>query len=299
MTTTDTRIRALTGDPEQQTVSLVRRYRAAPADVWHAITTPERIARVLGAIRGPMPAAPGDEFHVEMGPDRVRRAQLIRCDAPRSLEYIWWSADDDPGTVRIRLTPVGDETELSVTHDRLRPHWMTGYGAGWEVSLTALAEVLGEPAVPGAPPEHWELLRARPLAITARLDAPIGRVWDAWTTEAGLASWWWSHWSDVEVSADPRVGGAYRFAAPEKGMAVSGEYLVVDPQRRLAFTWTWSDDDGASVDEAVDVTFADDAGGTLLTIRHTGPWESDAPVESYRQGWQFVVASLQSAIARG
>lgn len=294
---TDPMVRALTGDAAQQTVSLAREYRATPEEVWHAITTRERIARVLGTVTGPMPTAAGDVFHVDIGGGRVRRAELVSCDAPRALSYVWWSGDDDPGSVRIRLTATDAGTRVSITHDRLRPHWTGGYGAGWEASLAALADVLGAASAP-TPAADWTLMQQRPLEMTARMDAPRERVWQAWATEHGLATWWWSHWSDVEIAADVRVGGKYRFAAPAHGMAVAGEYLVVEPLERLAFTWVWTDDDGASADEAVEVTVADDAaGGTVLTVRHTGPWATDEPVESYRQGWEFVLSALERAFA--
>ncbi|MET0812001.1 MAG: SRPBCC family protein [Microbacterium sp.] len=295
--TTDPFVRAITGDPEHATVTLRRRYRATPAQVWSAITTPERIARWFGTIAGTVPTRPGDGFHVDIGGGRVRRARVDGCDAPRALSYTWWSGDDEPGSVRIRLEAVGDgETELTVTHDRLSPTWAVGYGAGWEASLAALASALGgSEDHPDAEPT-WELLRARPLALTAQFAASRARVWEAWTTVAGLSSWWWNHWDGVEVAADVRVGGAYRFAAPVQGMTVAGEYLVVDPRERLAFTWVWTDDEGSSSDEAVEVLFADVEDGTAVTVRHTGPWASEEPVESYRQGWEFVIGALRRTL---
>ena len=36
--------------------------------------------------------------------------------------------------------------------------------------------------------------------------------------------------------------------------------------------------------------------GTTITIRHTGPWSTDEPVESYREGWSFVLAALARAL---
>jgi uncharacterized protein YndB with AHSA1/START domain len=274
-------------------VTLRRRYRATPDEVWSALTTPERIARWFGTISGPAPTRPGDEFRVDIGGGRVRRARVDGCDAPSALAYTWWSEDDEPGAVRIRLQAVGDvETELTVTHDRLSPTWTVGYGAGWEASLTALATALGDAVEQTDAVPRWELLRARPLTLSAHLDAARDRVWEAWTTERGLASWWWNHWDGVEVAADVRVGGGYRFSAPAQGLTVVGEYLVVEPRERLGFTWVWTDDDGSSLDEAVEVTFAEAGRGTTITVRHTGPWASDEPVESYRQGWEFVLAAL-------
>jgi uncharacterized protein YndB with AHSA1/START domain len=296
MTAEDGFVRALTGDAEEQTVTLVRSYRSPIGEVWNALTSPERIARWYGTIVGPVPRVAGDAFQVDIGGGMVRRAVLEGCEAPAGLTYTWWSGDDDPGLVQIRLEGIGDETRVSVQHDRLRPHRTIQYGAGWEQNLVALAGVVGAPSAGEVPtaarPERWEALRAHPLHLEFEIDAPVAAVWDAWSSADALAEWWWNHWPDVTIAADVRPGGEYRFDAPEHGFTVSGEYLVVEPRRRLAFTWVWTDKDGALRDEAVDVAFRETATGTALVIRHTGPWAESGPAESYRQGWEFVLAEL-------
>ena len=296
MNTEDPFLRALTGTEAEETITIARAYRASPGELWSALTTPERIARWYGRITGPTPAV-GESFEVDLGGGLVRRAVLETCEAPTELSYTWWSGDEDPGLVRIRLQPTGDvETRLTVQHDRLRPHRMIQYGGGWEQNLVALATLVGADAGPALAADvrarRWELLRARPLRLEATIDAPVGDVWRAWSSAAGLASWWWTHWDDVAITADVRVGGSYRVDAPDHGIALSGEYLVVDPDRRLAFTWRWTDAGGTSRDEAVDVLFEAKRGGTAVTVRHTGPWDTDAPADSYRQGWDFVLAEL-------
>lgn len=296
MNSEDPFVRALTGDEGEQTITLIRRFRAPVADVWSALTTAERIARWYGTITGPAPAKVGDRFEVDIGGGAVRRALLEECRAPVALAYTWWSGDDDPGLVRIRLEAVGDETRMSVQHDRLRPHRMVQYGGGWEENLVALAAAVGAPGEAGVPAAersgHWQQLQEHPLRLEFAIEAPVAAVWDAWSSADALATWWWNHWADVTISAEVRPGGEYRIDAPEHGFMVSGEYLVVDPRRRLAFTWVWTDEDGALRDEAVDVTFRETQSGTALVIRHTGPWGTDGPAESYRQGWEFVLAEL-------
>ena len=54
MNAADPFVRALTGDQEHLTVSLIRSYRATVAELWDAITSPERIARA-GTARSPVP----------------------------------------------------------------------------------------------------------------------------------------------------------------------------------------------------------------------------------------------------
>lgn len=303
MTATDPFVRALTGDPEQQTITLTRLYRAPIDDVWNAVVDPERVARWYGTIQGDPPTAPGDAFAVDLGGGMLRRARLESCAAPTTLQYTWWSGDDDPGLVRLHLEAVGpEETALTVRHDRLRPHRLLGYGGGWEQALVGLAAVVGAPdtdtTAADRREQRWELLRTHPLALEVDLDAPLEDVWAAWTSAEALASWWWIHWDDVVVEADVRVDGRYRFATAAHGMAVAGRFLEVVDRQRLAFTWEWTDADGTSRDEAVQVDVAArPGGGTTLAVRHTGPWADDAPVASYRAGWTFVLGELAGILA--
>ncbi len=285
MNTADPFIRALTGDEIQQTVTLVRSYPAAAAEVWNALTTPERIARWYGTIVGAPPRAVGDEFEVEIGEGMIRRALLESCAAPSGLSYTWWSGDGDPGLVTIRLDAIADdETRLTVQHDRLRPHRMTQYGGGWEQNLVALAGVLGasgEAEKDGdARVGRWELLGGRPLDVRLAIDAAVGRVWSAWSSAEGLSSWWWAHWGDVAVAADVRVGGAYRIEAPGHGRRCGGG---VPRRRARAPARVHVDVDrttkAESRDEAVEVLFtAADAGtpssrcATPVRGRTTRPW---------------------------
>jgi uncharacterized protein YndB with AHSA1/START domain len=104
----------------------------------------------------------------------------------------------------------------------------------------------------------------------------------------------------VEISVDLHPGGGYRMAAPQQGIEVTGEYLVVDAPQHLAFTWRWSDAEGVSRDEACDLRFEALAEGqTRLRLRHSGPWADAVPAENYRLGWEFTVGVLARQLAGG
>lgn len=124
------------------------------------------------------------------------------------------------------------------------------------------------------------------------------RLWQAWTTEEGLASWWWNGWPGTTYAIDLRVGGGYRIFTEPQGIGVHGEYLEIVPLQRLVFSWIWIDDgvDG-DPNEQVEVTFVPVDGGTRVELRHTGPWTSRAPADSYRQGWEHVLGSLADMLA--
>lgn len=139
------------------------------------------------------------------------------------------------------------------------------------------------------------------LQLVRTIPADIDAVWLAWTTEPGLATWWWNTWPDTRYRVDAVIGGEYRIEAAEHGMGVRGVYRVLDRPHRLAFTWIWYDlADGVASEELPDevqVTFTPTAGGTLVALTHTGPWTGADAAENYRQGWTFVLDALEGSAA--
>jgi len=295
--------RSLTGSGREPVMTITRWYAAAPADVWSAMTEPERLARWLGAVE----QVDGDggvrhRIRFADAPDTPADAQVERC-VPHELLVVGWDwQGEEPSRLTLSLAPDGEGTQLTLEHRLGEPDHVVAYGGGWEQCLASLGALFGE-AVPGAAYEgeaagRWDGLAGRPLVLSVDLRATSGEVWRALTTVDGLQAWWWNHWDDVEIDADARPGGAYRFAAPGAGIRVEGTYLEVQPCTHLSFTWRWSDDEGTSADEACDVRLQEMPGGCRLTLRHSGPWTDDTPAASYRQGWEFVFAALSRVLTR-
>lgn len=120
------------------------------------------------------------------------------------------------------------------------------------------------------------------LDITRTLAFPVERVWRAVTDPVALAAWFWPQRFAPTADVDLRVGGRYRIDGPAVGMAVSGEYVVVEAPGRLVFTWQW---DGESTETLVtiDLTATGD-GGTLLALRHERFPDGEA-AQQHGQGW--------------
>ena len=76
----------------------------------------------------------------------------------------------------------------------------------------------------------------RELRFERVFNAPRETVWRAFT-DPSLISEWWGGGTRVE-SMDVRVGGTYKFVAdrPDTSYAFEGEYLEVDPPKRLVQT---------------------------------------------------------------
>lgn len=128
--------------------------------------------------------------------------------------------------------------------------------------------------------------------------APPADVWNAWTTEKGLASWWWRHWPDTTYAVELRVGGSYLIENTARGVGVTGEFVSIDEPRSLEMTWVWLDDGNRGDLERVTVTFTlEDAASTRISIVHTGPWTTAEPAENYALGWNFTLDQLQASFA--
>lgn len=73
--------------------------------------------------------------------------------------------------------------------------------------------------------------------------------------------------------------------------------MAVQQPNHLSYTGQWRDGDGEVADEAVDFRFESVPEGTLIRIRHSGPWEDSQPAENYRQGWQFTLPQRTGSMA--
>jgi uncharacterized protein YndB with AHSA1/START domain len=137
------------------------------------------------------------------------------------------------------------------------------------------------------------------LRIERTFDAPASRVFEAWTSAEVLRRWWHAEhtWETPIAEVDVRVGGAIRLVMrnPDDGSeyAGRGRFTVLDPPRRLAFTWAWENEPSAR--QLVEVEFADQGDRTTVVMTHTGL--SEAETDDYRDGWQNSFDNLDVALA--
>ena len=102
--------------------------------------------------------------------------------------------------------------------------------AGWVLGLAAIAAFVATPATASGAEDR--VLRAEIV-----VPAPVKDVWDAWTTDAGIRSFF-----APEAHVDLRVDGTYDVwfnpkGGPDQRGAEGMRILDVDPLRRFVFTW--------------------------------------------------------------
>ncbi|MGA7269870.1 MAG: SRPBCC family protein [Acidimicrobiia bacterium] len=100
-------------------------------------------------------------------------------------------------------------------------------------------------------------------------------------------------WMGVEAVLDARPGGIYRVRVPQGGTAL-GEFVEVDPPRRIVFTWGWEGDaDVPPGSTTVTVTLEPEDGGTRLRLVHSGLPE--ASIDLHELGWDHYLDRLSVA----
>ena len=133
------------------------------------------------------------------------------------------------------------------------------------------------------------------LTLERLLPAPPERVWAALTEPGALAAWFWPARMGTVASAEPRQGGRYRIDATAAGMAVSGEYLTVEPPALLVFTWRW---DGEPDETVVTIALSPQEGGTRLRLRHDRFGDPEH-ADRHRTGWTDCLDRLPGWLAAG
>lgn len=130
-------------------------------------------------------------------------------------------------------------------------------------------------------PDTFLSLDGRPaIRIERDYPHPIEKVWRAVTTPEHLGQWFPS-----PVELELRPGGEMRFGAFE-GPSGSGTVEVVEPPRRLTFTW--------ETDRIMfELTSIGD--GTRFVLTHAFDDRYGAP--SFATGWEQCLAGLSSVLA--
>jgi uncharacterized protein YndB with AHSA1/START domain len=102
-------------------------------------------------------------------------------------------------------------------------------------------------------------------------------------------------WMGDESWNDPRPGGVFRLDI--RGHFASGEFVELDPPRRVVYTWGWEGENQIHPPGSTTVEFELESkdGGTQVRLRHSGL--TDQGVEMHGEGWDQFLPALAAAAA--
>ena len=141
------------------------------------------------------------------------------------------------------------------------------------------------------------------VRVQRTLRASAEDVFSAWLSPSCIEQWMFGRVGQdeqiVRLEVDARVGGRFSFLVHLDGHDFDhvGEYLVIEPPRRLAFTWNVGEvrADGSRVE--LELTPRGD--GVLLTLVHTLPADVAPFADRTRAGWMRMLGALAQVVERG
>ncbi len=122
------------------------------------------------------------------------------------------------------------------------------------------------------------------ISIEATINAPVERVWQAWTTPSDIVQWNTASddWHTTRAEVDLRAGGAFSSRMEAKdgsfGFDFAGTYTNVVKHELLECSLG---------DRQLRVEFLPEARG--VTVRETFDAEETHSIEQQRQGWQAIL----------
>ena len=107
-------------------------------------------------------------------------------------------------------------------------------------------------------------------------------------------------WMGASALFDLRPGGTYRVEVIP-GNVARGEFIEIDPPRRLVYTWGWEAATGMALppgSSTIEFDLAPSSAGTLLRFRHSN-LPSRESANSHGHGWDHYFARLAAVAAGG
>jgi uncharacterized protein YndB with AHSA1/START domain len=125
-----------------------------------------------------------------------------------------------------------------------------------------------------------------PIEVSVHIAAQPETVFPYFTDPARYVQWMGN-----QAMLEPVPGGRYRVLM-RGGIEAAGEFVEVDPPRRIVFTWGWTHDRAVPPGTTrVVVTLEAEDGGTRVVLRHHD-LPNDEQRDHHRKGWELYLARL-------
>lgn len=129
------------------------------------------------------------------------------------------------------------------------------------------------------------------ITVETKVQAPLAKVWQAWTTPADICHWNAASddWHTTKATVDLREGGTFSSRMEAKdgsmGFDFAGTYRKIVPNELLECQFG---------ERILRVEFISGADG--VTVRETFDAESTHSIEQQRGGWQAILDNFKKHV---
>jgi uncharacterized protein YndB with AHSA1/START domain len=108
-----------------------------------------------------------------------------------------------------------------------------------------------------------------------------------------------TRWMGLSATLEPEPGGLYRVEVIP-GHTARGEFVELDPPRRIVYTWGWEEGESSVPPgtSTVEIELIPEGDGTTVRLLHSD-LPSAAAAESHGHGWQHYLERLAIAAPGG
>lgn len=324
-------------DAKNKTLTFQRVFAAPRSRVWVAWTDPEQLAKWWGP-RGWTTAVkeldfrPGghllymmkceDPAQVDFyGREEWAKSVYEAIDEPNSFSYKDYFTDAD-GAVNEAMPTMAITMEFAEVSEGTKVTSRSVFE-----SQEAYEQTVAMGVVEGVG-QTWdrldELLEAgsdvaeNGVTITRVFDAPVEKVWAAWTDPEQIEKWWGpKDFTAPHIQTDFRVGGKYLYAMHgpagtefDRDMWSTGTYQEIIPLKKIVYTDSFADAKGNAVSPEtygmrglsdvmhVTVEFKPIEGGskTELKLTHVGAPAGSEHARNMEAGWNESLDKLAESV---
>ena len=107
----------------------------------------------------------------------------------------------------------------------------------------------------------------------------------------------YARWMGVEATLNAQPGGIYRVVTPQGFIAI-GEFVEVEPPKRVVFTWGWEGNPEVPPGSSrVEITLEPSGDATIVRLTHSGLPQPE--MDPHSQGWVRYLDRLVVAAGGG
>jgi uncharacterized protein YndB with AHSA1/START domain len=140
------------------------------------------------------------------------------------------------------------------------------------------------------------------ILITREFDAPAALIYRAWTTPELVRRWWAGDKGQVvSAEVDLRVGGTWRYVMTANAgfeVAFHGEYLELEPGRRIVSTEVFEGMPDAAATSTMTLTEEDGRTTMTILVQHASKENRDAHVNSGMEGGMQTSLAMLEDVAK-